>query len=184
MRRPSFPTVISLIALFAALGGTSYAVSKLPRNSVGSVQIKRNAVTSAKIRPRAVSRSDLAPSARIAQRGQRGPIGPPGPAGPSGATVEGWQPLQLIGSWSRYSGDYAEAAYRKDAVGRVFLRGLIKRAGGPVAETLAVLPTGYRPAANQVLGPMMGSTTNVAGRLDIKTTGEIVWVSGPAGDPN
>lgn len=25
MRRPSFPTVISLLALFVALGGTSYA---------------------------------------------------------------------------------------------------------------------------------------------------------------
>ncbi len=50
MRRPSFPTVISLIALFVALGGTSYAVIRLPAKSVGNRELKSNAVTSAKIR--------------------------------------------------------------------------------------------------------------------------------------
>jgi hypothetical protein len=52
MRRPGFPTVISLIALFVALGGTSYAVIKLPPRSVGNRELKSNAVTSAKIRAR------------------------------------------------------------------------------------------------------------------------------------
>lgn len=85
MRRPrlSYANVISTLALFVALGGTSYAVSQLPRNSVGAKQLKRNAVTSAKIRARAVQRSDLAPSARIGSRGARGPAGPAGPLGPS-----------------------------------------------------------------------------------------------------
>ena len=32
------------------LGGTGYAALKLPRNSVGSVQIKKSAVTSAKVK--------------------------------------------------------------------------------------------------------------------------------------
>jgi len=82
-RRLSYANVISSLALFVALGGTGYAVTQLPRNSVGSRQLKANAVTSAKIRPRAVQRSDLAPNAR---GGARGPRGPAGPGGAQGAT--------------------------------------------------------------------------------------------------
>ncbi len=48
--RPSPALVISLIALFVALGGTSYAaINALPRNSVGTAQIKNGAVTGAKL---------------------------------------------------------------------------------------------------------------------------------------
>lgn len=50
-RRPSPALVIALIALFVALGGTSYAaLNTLPRNSVGTAQIKNGAVTAAKLR--------------------------------------------------------------------------------------------------------------------------------------
>jgi hypothetical protein len=80
----SYANVISSIALFVALGGTGYAVTQLPRNSVGNRQLKANAVTSAKIRARAVQRSDLAPNARGGARGPRGPAGPAGQAGPLG----------------------------------------------------------------------------------------------------
>jgi hypothetical protein len=85
MLRPrlSYANVISSIALFVALGGTGYAVTQLPRNSVGNRQLKANAVTSAKIRARAVQRSDLAPTARGGERGPRGPVGPAGALGPS-----------------------------------------------------------------------------------------------------
>lgn len=48
-------TIISLIALFVALGGTSYAAVTLPRNSVGTKQLKNNAVTSTKIKNGAVT---------------------------------------------------------------------------------------------------------------------------------
>ncbi|MEA2127532.1 MAG: hypothetical protein QOJ85_423 [Solirubrobacteraceae bacterium] len=84
--RPSYANVISSIALFVALGGTGYAVTKLPRNSVGTTQLKANAVTSGKIRKGAVQRSDLAPSVRpgSGSGGSRGPRGPEGPAGPPG----------------------------------------------------------------------------------------------------
>jgi hypothetical protein len=41
--------VISLIALFVALGGASYAAVSLPKNSVGTAQIKNNAVNYKKI---------------------------------------------------------------------------------------------------------------------------------------
>ena len=77
-RRPSPALVISLVALFVALGGTSYsAVSKLlPRNSVGSAQVINGSLGT----------SDLSSKARAALKGNRGPAGAPGVAGPQGAT--------------------------------------------------------------------------------------------------
>jgi hypothetical protein len=53
---PSPALVISLIALFVALGGTSYAaITTLPRNSVGTPQLKNGAVTGAKLNSSALS---------------------------------------------------------------------------------------------------------------------------------
>lgn len=59
LRTPSPAFVISLIALFIALGGTTYAATSLPRNSVGTKQLKKNAVTSPKIKNGAVTASKL-----------------------------------------------------------------------------------------------------------------------------
>jgi hypothetical protein len=50
---------VGYLALFVALGGTSYAAVKLPRNSVKAKQIATNAVGHAEIRPHAVGTSDL-----------------------------------------------------------------------------------------------------------------------------
>jgi hypothetical protein len=51
--------LISLIALFVALGGTTYAASNLPANSVGTRQLKKNAVTSTKIKNGAVTATKI-----------------------------------------------------------------------------------------------------------------------------
>jgi hypothetical protein len=61
--RPAPATVISCIALFVALGGTGYAVTALPRDSVGSTQLKKNAVKEAEIGNRAVTTAKLADQA-------------------------------------------------------------------------------------------------------------------------
>jgi hypothetical protein len=58
-RRPSPALVISLIALFVALGGTGYAALSLPKNSVGTKQLKKNAVTGSKIKKNAVTGSKV-----------------------------------------------------------------------------------------------------------------------------
>jgi hypothetical protein len=50
LRAPSPALVISLIALFVALGGTTYAATSLPKNSVGTKQLKNSAVTAPKIK--------------------------------------------------------------------------------------------------------------------------------------
>src|SRR5262249_50742008 len=61
LRAPSPALVVSSIALFVALGGTTYAATSLPRNSVGTQQLQKNAVTSAKIRNRAVTAGKINP---------------------------------------------------------------------------------------------------------------------------
>jgi hypothetical protein len=51
---------IALIALFIALGGTTFAAANaLPRNSVGTKQLKNNAVTSPKIKNNQVTGADV-----------------------------------------------------------------------------------------------------------------------------
>lgn len=95
----SYANVMATVAIFVALGGTSYAATKLARNSVGSTQIQSKAVGSSELKSRAVSASKLrsgavtatklSRSARRSLRGAQGPagaIGAVGPAGPSGLT--------------------------------------------------------------------------------------------------
>ena len=55
----SFANVISVIALFVALGGASYAAVNLPKNSVGPKQLKKRAVRGKHINRNAVSASKI-----------------------------------------------------------------------------------------------------------------------------
>src|SRR5581483_6542509 len=59
IRRPSPALIVSFIALAVALGGTSYAAFKLPKNSVGSRQLRNGAVTTRKIKNHAVSAAKI-----------------------------------------------------------------------------------------------------------------------------
>lgn len=59
LRAPSPALVISLIALFVALGGTTYAATSLPKNSVGTKQLRANAVTASKIKKGAVTAAKI-----------------------------------------------------------------------------------------------------------------------------
>ena len=84
--KPSYSGVVATLALFIALGGSSYAALKLPKNSVGTREVRDHSLLA----------SDLARGVLpLALRGPRGPEGPegrtgangtPGPTGPAGAT--------------------------------------------------------------------------------------------------
>jgi hypothetical protein len=62
----------------------------LPRNSVGTAQLKRSAVVSSKVKDRSLRAVDFArgqlPAGRPGPAGLTGATGAPGPAGPAGAT--------------------------------------------------------------------------------------------------
>ena len=77
----SYANVMATLAVFIALGGSAYAVSQLPRNSVGAAQIKRNAVGTSEIRDRSVKLGDLAVRTRASLRGAKGDTGAAGPPG-------------------------------------------------------------------------------------------------------
>lgn len=51
----SYANVVSTICLFLLLGGAAFAAVKLPKNSVGTKQLKNNSVTTAKIKNGAVT---------------------------------------------------------------------------------------------------------------------------------
>ena len=87
LRRPSPALVISCLALGLALGGTGYAtVLSVPRNSVGTQQLKSAAVTTPKIAANAVTSAKVKNGTLLPAdfRNSSLPAGPTGPAGPAG----------------------------------------------------------------------------------------------------
>jgi hypothetical protein len=83
-RHLSYANVVSSLCLFLVIGGSAYAASALPRNSVGADQIKAGAVRSSEVKDRALRAKDFA----VGQlpKGDRGDPGPAGPQGPRGDT--------------------------------------------------------------------------------------------------
>lgn len=89
-RHASYANVMASIAVFVAIGGTSYAAITLPRNSVGERQIKaravgakalqRGAVGTRALKNGAISPNDLSATTKASLAGVPGPAGPPGPA--------------------------------------------------------------------------------------------------------
>src|ERR1700746_1973294 len=92
--RPSAGLVVAIIALIVALGGTSYAAFSLPKNSVGTRQLKKSAVTGEKIAKNAITSVKVKHGSRLAADFKAGqlPVGPkgdkgdPGSQGPKGDT--------------------------------------------------------------------------------------------------
>lgn len=83
--RLTYANVVATVALFVALGGSSYAALKLPTNSVGSKQLKKNSITSPKVKRGSLLTSDFKASQRPRLRGPQGPQGVPGGPGQPGA---------------------------------------------------------------------------------------------------
>jgi len=75
-RRLSFANVTSAVALFVALGGTGYAAIALPRNSVGSAQIRTHAVKKSEIGKGAVGRWEILPNGVHRSEIRRDAVGP------------------------------------------------------------------------------------------------------------
>ncbi len=112
MRRPSPALIVATLALFVALGGTTYAAvqidgsqivdrsvgaSKLRNGAVTTPKIRDGAVTTRKIRNGTVTARKLAPGLRgllfagagsgvPGENGPQGPTGARGETGPQGAT--------------------------------------------------------------------------------------------------
>ncbi len=77
---------MSCVALAVALGGTGYAVTNLPKNSVGANQIKKSAVTSAKVKDGSLVAADFKAGVLTTLAGTQGAKGATGATGEAGAT--------------------------------------------------------------------------------------------------
>src|SRR5436190_495301 len=109
MRRftPSPAMVVYLIALFVALGGTSYAaITSLPAGSVGTTQLKNAAVTAPKIKNGAVTAAKISSSA----------------AGAVHVVGAGGEP-PYQGSWGAAGEGDEGVSFYKDAFGVVHFQG-------------------------------------------------------------
>lgn len=69
--RLTYANVMATLAVFLVLAGGAYAATRLPKNSVGTKQLKNGSITLAK----------LSASAREALKGATGPQGSPGAPG-------------------------------------------------------------------------------------------------------
>jgi hypothetical protein len=92
----TYANVMATAGVFIALGGTSYAVTQLPKNSVGTKQIRSNAVTGAKVKNGSLTAADFAQGQQSAgaagPQGSQGPQGPQGEQGPKGEQGPPGQP--------------------------------------------------------------------------------------------
>ena len=79
--RPTYSNVVATLALFFALAGGAWAATQLPKESVGTAQLKNGAVTPGKL-------SAEAKKGSAGARGQAGPQGALGPRGTEGPRGE------------------------------------------------------------------------------------------------
>jgi hypothetical protein len=91
-RHLTYANVVSSLCLFILLGGSAVAAGTLlPKNSVGTKQIRKHAVTKAKLAPKLVkalkgqkgATGATGPQGLQGVQGERGPQGETGPAGPT-----------------------------------------------------------------------------------------------------
>src|SRR3712207_3529667 len=83
-RRVSYANVVATLALFVALGGSSYAAL-----TVTGKQVKNGSLTGKDVKNRSLGAKELSAKAKRALRGSvgaQGPQGLPGPQGPVGST--------------------------------------------------------------------------------------------------
>jgi hypothetical protein len=140
--------IVAIVALVVAMVGTGYAASLLPKNSVGTKQIKKNAVTGAKVKNQTLTGKDInvnklgtVPSANVANGfasfealhlvGTSG--NPPFLSGSKNYPPLSGLSLQPVG-------------FFKDHDGVVHLEGIAEvGAEGSLPGVIFTLPPGFRP---------------------------------------
>jgi hypothetical protein len=153
----SYANATATLALFVALGGTSYAFTSLPANSVGNRQIRNRAVTDAKIRPHSLRARDFrlgdlpgrglsgAPGAPGAPgpKGETGVAGPPGPAtGAAGGDLTGSFPDPAVGPGAITAEKLAAGSVTRTKVAITMVTASVPYAASSIEAITAPCPVG------------------------------------------
>jgi hypothetical protein len=142
----TYANVMATAAVFIALGGGAYAAIKLPKNSVGTAQLKSGAVTKAKVNKTLLKSLTGA----VGSRGVQGAKGDAGPKGDAGAKGDPGEAGQTGATGATGPSDL----FRKSGAPST----LLPADGTPVTVITASLPPGkYLVSAN--LGLVNNSTT-------------------------
>jgi hypothetical protein len=87
-KKLTFANVMSVSAVFIALGGSAVAITQLPKDSVGARQIKEGAVRSAEVKDFSLQADDFVKGTLLkgdkGDKGEQGPAGQPGTPGALG----------------------------------------------------------------------------------------------------
>ncbi len=188
---------VGMLALFVALGGTSYAATSLPRNSVGSPQLRAGAVHATDVADGAITLRKLDGAMRRRLSGQataagpQGPAGPEGPAGPKGDTgaADSSNVFTKAESDARFLGLGATAANSTLLAGMpasTFIQGTGSiRSFARAAAGLdpAIFDVGARPAARPASGRPRSRATEPVTRRRAGTARGATRTSAPRPPP-
>ncbi len=142
-RRPSPAIVISVLALFVALGGTAYAATKIGtkdirNNAITAAKIKKNAVTEAKIKANAVTTAKIKANAVTTAKIKANAV--------TGAKVDESTLGQVPSAASAANADNAvnaenaTSAQNATSFSRYFHSGLVKASVGQTVSLTSVGP--------------------------------------------
>lgn len=185
-RRPSPALVISVLALFVALGGTGYAASQingktLKNNSVTGKKLKNKTITGGKVKPNSLTGAQINESSL-------GTV-PSATSAANAATLDGRsaatfaaakaEPVHIVGApgqplfntgWG-VGGSEQVPGFWKDPFGTVYLQGQAGRESGG-ESTIFTLPPGFRPSDNSYFSTYpSGGDGTVA--IAVLATGEV-----------
>jgi hypothetical protein len=180
-RRSQLAIVVASSAVAFALVGTAVAGPEAMMRAVSKTQVKKiakkqaNAVLDRRAATLDVNSARTAASATSAQDAAK--LGGQPPSAYASSKVEPYHEVNSAGEpvfaagWSNAGPTLTSAAFYKDPLGVVHLKGTVQRSGG--TAVIFALPAGYRPA--QVASfPTVGSSPPVSPTsVLIFTTGEV-----------
>jgi hypothetical protein len=159
--RITYSNVVATMALFLAIGGVGYAAARLPRNSVGTRQIKKGAVTGLKVKKHTLTGKNInlkklgtVPAAiRATTAGTADALSALEPVHFVGAAGQPQFVDGTVNFPAREGVNLHPVSFYKDHEGIVHLEGMAITGNGtdPIDGILFELPPGFRPAVGSDL---------------------------------